>query len=204
MHSLPMAPPQELVAAALTCRLPVHSPTRSASDLHWAFEYSKQRRAIGESGDWFALGVFYDDFLSSELSFFGSTVWLASAAVFASYGVDIGDGSVYKFSGDTWGIKQWFGRPNEPMDALGANSTWMTHRNLYDLSYLFSGHSRGMQRVIDQSRDAGNTAILGTHCIEFADSNRPSCFVESRQVGRGPLSSLDRHRTSHSCSPQSF
>ena len=81
--------------------------------------YSEQRRALGESGDWFALGVFYDDFLSSEFSFFGSTVRLTSAAVFAAYGVDIGDGSIYGFSGDRRGVKQWFGQPNEPMDALG-------------------------------------------------------------------------------------
>ena len=33
--------------------------------------------------------------------------------------MDIVDGSVYHFSGDHCGVKEWFGKPGEPMDALG-------------------------------------------------------------------------------------
>ena len=33
--------------------------------------------------------------------------------------MDLADGSAYEFSGELRSVKQWLGKPNEPMDALG-------------------------------------------------------------------------------------
>ena len=60
--------------------------------------------------------------------------------------------------------------------------------NLYDLSYLFSGHSREMQRP---------RYSPGERCHRIAESNRTSCLVESSQVGSVQSFLLGRHQTSH-------
>ena len=115
-----MAPLQQVIDAYTTRQAtPTDKADHVSTVAELATRFSVARRSNGASGDWFATGVFYDDFLFAALAFFSKAVHLVQTAVFRATGTDMADGTVYPASGEHRKQKQDIGAPKAPMSALG-------------------------------------------------------------------------------------
>ena len=163
--------PMQHVINAFTARQRTPTDSSYVSTIaELATRFSETRRRHGAGGDWFATGVFYDDFMYAALAFFSPAVHLVQSLVFGATGTDMADGTQYPASGAMRKNKQTIAVPRAALSVLG-----LRLRTVPNPGMIFPPDKR-----TSVSRDGRDIIAAAVHKVRAAWTTRRRQYDQGR------------------------